>query len=137
MIGLASFTAEQNRQLMSKSEEVLLFLKHMSRLLAAKVSENEAMERLKLMSRELSTILETIHEGALAINDRGLVTHCNSTAEKLLKLNRKKILGKSLADFWENTPALDVLRTSRVIASSTSLDEIIIRSASSSITTTI
>jgi PAS domain S-box-containing protein len=111
VIGLVAFTPEQNHQLMSKTEAVLLFLKHMSRLLAAKVSESKAMEQLTLMSRELSTILETIHEGALAIDNQGLVTHCNSTAEKLLKLNRNNILGKPLAEFWEKAPALEVLKT--------------------------
>lgn len=113
VIGLIAFTPEQNYQLMGKSEAVLLFLKHMSGLLAAKVSERETLERLTVMSRELSTILETIHEGALAINGKGLVTHCNSTAEKLLKINRKEILGKPLADFWDNAPALEVLRSGR------------------------
>lgn len=111
VIGLSSFTPEQNSRLMQKTEGILLFLKHMSRLLAAKISENEAMERLTMLSRELSTILETIHEGALAIDQDGRVTHCNSTAEMLLKINRHDILHKPLADFWAGAPALEVLRT--------------------------
>ena len=111
IIGLSSLTPEQNRQLMGKSEAVLLFLMHMSRLLAAKVAESEAMERVILLSEELTTILETIHEGALAVDARGLVTHCNSTAEKLFKINRKQILGKPLDHFWPGTPALEVLKT--------------------------
>ena len=110
VIGLAAFTAGQKRQLMEKSGAVLLFLKHMARLLAAKVSEHEAMERLTEVSRELTTILETIHEGALAINAKGQVTHCNSTAEKLLQIERSELLGKPLEEFWARAPALEALR---------------------------
>jgi transcriptional regulator with PAS, ATPase and Fis domain len=110
VIGLVAFTVDQNRHLMDNSAAILLFLKHMARLLAAKVSENEAMERLTVVSREFSTILETIHEGALAINELGLVTHCNSTAEQLLKINRCDLLGKPLDQFWAKAPALEALR---------------------------
>lgn len=113
VIGLVAFTPEQKSLLLQKTGGVLLFLKHMGRLLAAKIAENEAMGRLTLLSRELSTILETIHEGALAIDAGGLVTHCNSTAEQLLKINRTEILGQPLENFWAGAPALAVLRTGR------------------------
>lgn len=111
VIGLVAFTVAQHCRLMDNNQAILLFLKHMARLLAAKVSEHEAMERLTVVSVELTTILETIHEGALAINELGLVTHCNSTAEQLLKVNRSRLLGKPLDNFWAKAPALEALRS--------------------------
>jgi PAS domain S-box-containing protein len=113
VIGLVAFTEGQKQQLLSKKEAVLSFLKHLSRFLAAKVSESEAVDRLTRLSNELTAIIETIHEGALAIDAQGLVTHCNTTAEKLLNLDRKSIIGKNLADFWIDTPALEVIETGR------------------------
>ncbi len=111
VIGLVAFNPVQKDNLMSKPEAVLSFLQHLSRFLAAKVAESDAVERLTRLSNELTTILETIHEGALAIDADGVVTHCNTTAEKLLKLQREKIIGRKLAEFWVDTPALEVLRT--------------------------
>lgn len=111
VIGLVAFTDRQKKELLSKKDAVLLFLKHLSRFLAAKVSESEAVDRLTRLSNELTAILETIHEGAMAIDAQGRVTHCNTTAAKLLKLDREKIIGKHLGDFWKDTPALDVLET--------------------------
>jgi len=111
VIGLVAFNPVQKDNLMSKPEAVLSFLQHLSRFLAAKVAESEAVERLTRLSNELATILETIHEGALAIDARGIVTHCNTTAEKLLKLKRGQIIGRKLEEFWADTPALQVLRT--------------------------
>jgi PAS domain S-box-containing protein len=111
VIGLVAFNPVQKDTLMSKPEAVLSFLQHLSRFLAAKVAESEAVERLTRLSNELTTILETIHEGALAIDATGVVTHCNTTAEKLLKLQRGKIIGRKLAEFWADTPAMEVLKT--------------------------
>lgn len=111
VIGLVAFNPAQRDNLMSKPEAVLSFLQHLSRFLAAKVAESAVVERLTRLSNELTTILETIHEGALAIDAEGNVTHCNTTAEKLLKLKRDKILGKKLIDFWVDTPALEVLES--------------------------
>ncbi len=111
VIGLVAFNPVQRDNLMSKPEAVLSFLQHLSRFLAAKVAESDAVERLTRLSNELTTILETIHEGALAIDAGGLVTHCNTTAEKLLKLERGKIIGRKLEEFWADTPAMEVLRT--------------------------
>lgn len=111
VIGLVAFTEEQRQNLLVKPSAILDFLKHLSRFLAAKVAESEAVDHLTRLSNELTTILETIHEGALAIDGQGVVTHCNTTAEKLLKVKKEKILGKNLADFWVDTPALDVLKT--------------------------
>jgi len=113
VIGLVAFTPDQKKQLLSKTEAVLSFLIHLSRFLAAKVAESEAVERLTRVSNELTVILETIHEGAMAIDAQGIVTHCNTTAEKLLKLERGGIIGKNLSDFWADTPALNVLKTGR------------------------
>ncbi|MDW7740253.1 MAG: sigma 54-interacting transcriptional regulator [Bacillota bacterium] len=113
VIGLVAFDKMQKEKLISKTGAVLSFLQHLSRFLAAKVSESEAVDRLTRVSIELSTILETIHEGALAIDANGVVTHSNTTAEKLLRLNRNEILGKNLGDFWVDTPALEVLKTGK------------------------
>ncbi len=111
VIGLVAFSPAQKDNLMSKPDAVASFLKHLSRLLAAKVAESDAVERLTRLSNELAAILETIHEGALAIDADGVVTHCNTTAEKLLKLQRGKIIGRKLAEFWADTPAVEVLKT--------------------------
>jgi len=111
VIGLVAFNHEQKKILLSKTEAVLSFLQHLSRFLAAKVSESEAVERLTILSNELTAIIETIHEGALAIDARGFVTHCNTTAEKLLRLSRDEIIGENLEDFLPGAPALKVLET--------------------------
>ena len=89
--------------------EGIRFLIQMSGFLASTVSEQEAL----LHQRELEIILETIHEGALVIDSAGIVTYCNNTAEQLLKVQRKEILGKHLNQIWADAPALETLKTGK------------------------
>ncbi len=112
-IGLQAITPGQREHLLANKHAVLSFLKHMSHLLAVKLSEQETVERLKQVSMKLSTILETIHEAALAIDSEGAVTHCNSTAAKLLNTTPEKIIGYPLESVWPGAEALEVLKTGK------------------------
>ncbi len=111
VIGLSALDEPQREQLLDKRDAVLNFLKHMGRLLTAKLSEAVTMERLTTLSRELAVVLETIHEGALAVNAEGIVTHCNSNAAQLLKARAEEIISRPLKSFWDSAQALEVLKT--------------------------
>jgi PAS domain-containing protein len=54
------------------------YLNHMALLLSGKAAEAHALKQV----RELTTILETVHEGSLVIDSNGVVTYCNLTARK-------------------------------------------------------
>ncbi len=113
VIGLSALTREQRKKLFFDKSAILNFLKHMAHLLSVKLSEAETVVRLSTLSRELKVVLETIHEGALAIDSGGLVTHCNATAAKLLDTSPDEITGKHIGEFWDKPQALEVLKTSR------------------------
>jgi len=113
VIGLSALTREQRKKLFFDKSAILNFLKHMAHLLSVKLSEAETLDRLSTLSRELKVVLETIHEGALAIDSDGLVTHCNATAAKLLDTSPDEITGKHIGEFWDKPQALEVLKTSR------------------------
>ncbi len=113
VIGLSALNKEQRKKLFFNKDAILNFLKHMSHLLSVKLSESETMDRLSTLSRELKVVLETIHEGALAINSDGLVTHCNTKAAKLLGASPDEIIGNHIGEFWDKPQALEVLKTNR------------------------
>ena len=60
----------------------------------------------------MTTILETVHEGSLVIDSNGVVTYCNLTARKLLKLDKKELSADLLRNL-PGTPALEALKTGR------------------------
>lgn len=104
VMGLVAFQEQQREALLSNKQQLLVFIRRMAYLLASKVSETE-------MANQLRTIVEAIDEGILAINSLGIVTHCNKTAEMLLKQPRNELINQHLSTIWPDSPMLEALRT--------------------------
>ena len=64
------------------------------------------------MYQEKHAILESIHEGIIAIDTNGLITVVNETAHKILTVPNENLLrGKRIEEVLPNTHLLDVVRT--------------------------
>lgn len=64
------------------------------------------------MYQEKHAILESIHEGIIAIDRNGRITVVNETAHKILKVPNETLLrGKRIEEVLENTQLLKVVRT--------------------------
>jgi PAS domain S-box-containing protein len=111
VIGLIALNENQRLQLIANLDNWLVFLERMADLLGAKASEFHVVDRLYMQNNEMIAILETIHEGMLAVDQQGIITHCNSNAEGLLKTKRNQLLGRHLREFMSGTPALQVIET--------------------------
>jgi PAS domain S-box-containing protein len=111
VVGLVAFDPEQRGALLGRRQRLLYFLEKMALLLASKARETMVMEELTLFSNRLRTIIETIHEGVIAIDHEGIITHCNPKAEVLVERPRKDLVGTHIAHLWPASPILDVLRT--------------------------
>ena len=66
------------------------------------------------MYQEKHAILESIHEGIIAIDTAGLITVVNETAHKILHVpNETMLRGKRIEEVLENTHLLEVVNTGR------------------------
>jgi two-component system, CitB family, sensor kinase len=64
------------------------------------------------MYQEKHAILESIHEGIIAIDTKGKITVVNETAHRILNIpNQIFLRGKGIEEVIENTHLLDVVRT--------------------------
>ncbi len=111
IIGLIAFAQEQRKRLVDNQKDMISFVERMADLLGAKASEQAAFQKIQGANNKIMTILEAIHEGILAIDQNGYITHCNSVAEVLLKSSREKMIGKSISYVMPDTSALDVIKT--------------------------
>jgi PAS domain S-box-containing protein len=109
VLGLVAFNEDQRARMLQKRESFIRFVDRMAFLLAAKVSENEALRDATMASRRLKTIIETIHEGVLAIDEHGAITHCNATAQRLIGRSKEDLIGLYLVDIWPSTCVLEAL----------------------------
>ncbi|MCC0566103.1 sigma 54-interacting transcriptional regulator [Brevibacillus borstelensis] len=111
VIGLIAFTETQRRLLIHNRLPYLTFLQRMTELLTGKIAEQEAWNEWKKTFTQLETLIESIHEGIIAIDERGLISNCNKTAQQLIQKNKQELIGTPLQTIWADSPMLQVLET--------------------------
>ncbi|QOX62223.1 PAS domain-containing protein [Anoxybacterium hadale] len=104
LIGLVAFNEEQRDKIVMNKDTLTLFLERMAELLASKLSESEKRNQLQ-------SIVESIHEGLIAIDNDCRIKSCNYEAEKLLGIKREFIEGSLLSEIWEIKDAERVIKS--------------------------
>lgn len=113
IIGLVAFTEEQKQILLDKKRSMVTFVEKMADLLAAKAAQQETLEDVEVSMNEMSTVLETTHEGIFALDRGGYIKHCNNMAATLFKTTKTDLIGSHVNEFMSGTPALEVIETGR------------------------
>ena len=111
IIGLVALNEEQRTILLDKKRSMVTFVEKMADLLAAKAMQKMALNDSELSMSEMSTILESTHEGIFAIDGKGYIKHCNNMAEILFRTTKGDIIGSHISKFMRGTPAIEVLRS--------------------------
>jgi PAS domain S-box-containing protein len=83
----------------------------MTELLTSKIAEQEAWDEWKKTFQQLETLIESIHEGILAIDEQGIITTCNATAEQLVQKAKHELIGSPLQAIWNGSPMQQVLES--------------------------
>jgi len=110
LIGLVAFNEQQREKIISNSGTLTLFLERMAELLASKLSETE-------QRNQLQGIVESMHEGLIAIDKDGIIKSCNYASERLLGLKRSQMEGTALSRIW------DLAEVERVAGSGTAIKD--------------
>lgn len=111
IIGLVALNEDQKSILLDKDKNMVKFVEKMADLLGAKTVQKIALNNVELSMNEMTTVLETAHEGIFAIDSRGYIKHCNYMAEELFKTTKNDMIGSHISKFMRGTPALEVLRS--------------------------
>ncbi len=95
LIGLVAFDEEQRNKITGNCETLALFLQRMAELLASKLAQTQN-------SNQLKAIVESMHEGLIAVDQDNVIISCNNTCEELLGIPRVKLESKKLSEVWDN-----------------------------------
>jgi PAS domain S-box-containing protein len=111
IIGLVAMEEEQKDVLIRNEKDMTTFLEKMADLLAAKATQKALLGYNEATVNELSTVLETTHEGIFDVDRNGYIKICNSTAAKFYSLSKEDIVGRHLSEFMPASPAIEALKT--------------------------
>ena len=113
IIGLVAFSENQKRILADKNRNMTDFVEKMADLLSAKADQQEILENAEVSRNEMSTVLETTHEGIFALDQKGYVKHCNNRAATLFDTTKRDLIGRHISKLMPGSPAIKVLETGR------------------------
>jgi len=109
-ISLVAFNEEQKQTLTGNTETLIDFVGRMADLIASKVVEREMVKERIVMANRLEAVVDSVHEGVLAIDEQGIITHFNRSAERMFGIKKERVLGKKVQEIFGNMHLLDVLR---------------------------
>ncbi len=95
VIGLVCFDEAQSKRLMDNKESLLKFLDKMAELLVGKIVENDQNRQRELLTNQLLTVLNLLHDGILLVDDRKTVTHFNALGAKMLDIDAEQEMSLS------------------------------------------
>lgn len=113
VIGLVAFDEAQHQFLLGHKLPLFTFLQRMSELLTGKIAGQSALRNWKKINQQLEVLIESIHEGIIAIDEHGIVTTCNEAAQGLIQYSKENLIGMPIESIWPHSPMLDVLRTGK------------------------
>ena len=110
-IGLIAFSKEQQLEIKTNGQRLLVFIRKMAEMISAKAAERSSLERLKFFKNQIETVLNFVAEGILAIDDEAKIININFAATKMLNVKAADVIGFNLNEVFPATPIPDVLRS--------------------------
>ncbi len=110
VIALVAFTMKQKETLLGQQQSLFGFLDKMADLLASKVTEQERLTQLEDTKIQLETVLNTVHEGIIAIDCKGFIVDLNAAAQKMIGLKANELIGRNISQVFVDLSAETLLR---------------------------
>jgi transcriptional regulator with PAS, ATPase and Fis domain len=99
-VGLIAINELARAKLLENKANLVEFTNRMADLLVSKVVEQEAAENLTVAKNRLTSIIDSIEEGIVAIDEGGRIVHVNEIIEQLLNKRRDALVGESIEKFF-------------------------------------
>ncbi|MDW7673369.1 MAG: sigma 54-interacting transcriptional regulator [Bacillota bacterium] len=103
IIGTLSIFAYSKRQLenlQKNNQQLIQFVSKVATLISHTITEKQMNEKISFMAKQFSVVMDSVHEGMIAIDVNGLITHFNHSAEILLNCKSKDVINKSILEIF-------------------------------------
>ncbi len=109
-VSLIAFEDHQKDTLCSQTDTLMEFIGRMADLIGSKVMEREMVAERIVMANQLEALVDAVYEGVVAIDQGGIITHFNRSAERLFGIRREAMIGQSLVQKVPAMPLMEVLQ---------------------------
>jgi PAS domain S-box-containing protein len=115
VIGMIAFTPEQKKAFLKNQSHYMNFVSRMSKLISSSIKEQILHQELKYKSIELRTIIDSVDEGIIAIDDNRNILCINNWACEIFNIENEDVVGKNLDNILPQNSITKVLMTNSEI----------------------
>jgi len=95
-----AYNDRQKENLQKNQLQLEMFVTKVATLISHTVTEKEMNEKISFMAKQFSVVMNSVHEGMIALDIQGNITHFNHSAEILLKCKAKNLVGESILQIF-------------------------------------
>jgi PAS domain S-box-containing protein len=110
IISMVGTSDKQKKRLNSKDQQLLNFIANMGELVASKMLEAFSAEQISYEKQRFESLVSSIHEGIIAIDEHGDIVNVNPSAEAILHLCKEKVINRQISDVLPDSRLIEVLR---------------------------
>lgn len=107
-LGIFAFTKEQKNQILN-NKEFFTFIQQLSDLIASKLEAEEYALRLEDSLKKNNAILNSVHDGVIAIDHKGIIEQVNQSAKSFLDVSDDSLIGRYIGEFIHLSILNDIL----------------------------
>ena len=115
VIGMIAFTPEQKKAFLKNQRHYMNFVSRMSKLISSSIKEQILHQELKYKSIELRTIIDSVDEGIIAIDDNRKILCINNWVCEIFNIKNEAVVGKNLDKILPENSVTKVLTTNNEI----------------------
>lgn len=97
VIGMIIFDEQQKETFLEKKDSYTDFDKRMSEFISSRIKEKTINNKLEYKSRELLTVIDSVNEGIIIIDDENKILSINKYIKEKFKLEDFGIVGKNIS----------------------------------------
>ena len=109
-ISLAALDEKERLFLLSNQNDLLKFIEQISVMIGGTIAQREMHNRLALEADRFRIVINSIHEGIIAVQRDGTITHCNASAENLLQVEAHNVIGKPITTLFPDIKVEGLLK---------------------------
>ena len=95
-IGIMAFTEEQKSSVFFKNEVAGRFTQKLAELISGKIEADEYLQQLSVNLKKNIVIINSVHDGVIALNESGVIYQINSAALSMLGGESEQYIGQPL-----------------------------------------
>ncbi|MCY6484961.1 sigma 54-interacting transcriptional regulator [Clostridium aestuarii] len=102
VIGINSFREEQEKIIRENYDSLMIFLEKLSVILLGNIIYSQTIKQLKIQTEETNKIIDSLSDGILCVDSKGMIKYTNKKAEKIFETIKENIINHPVKEIIPN-----------------------------------